>query len=153
MEKFEREKNQLLAVAKDIAFNENESAQTRLSGVKILIEDCCYTIAKKQIGLERLYQYEKTLVEKLIKEYKEKRIVEFMTKFSDKDLTPDMIIEMKKIDKPSHCYSVEGITVIEKDCNLCNRKSCEMAGVTLQYKLEIEEELIEKPTDGLDGTQ
>lgn len=144
MEKFEKDKNQLIALAKDIVFNGNESTQSRLSGVKILIEDACYSITKKQIGLERLYIFEKQLVEKLITEYKENRIIEFMKKFGDnKELNPDMVAEMKRIDKPAHCYKVEGITVVENDCNLCKKRSCELSGETLQYKEEEQEKPME----------
>jgi len=64
-----------------------------------------------------------------------------MAKFGDmKELTPEAIIQMKKIDKPAHCYSVEGITVIEKDCNLCNKRSCELSGATLEYSISEKEE-------------
>ena len=151
MTKDDRDKNQLIAIAKDIVFNENETATARLSGVKILIEDCCLSIAKQQHGLKRLYIVEKNLVDKLIQEYRDKRVIEFMQKYGTlTNLTPDMVIEMKRIDKPAHCYKVEGITVIENDCNLCKKRSCEISGETLQYKLDEEEELTERLTDGLE---
>jgi len=122
------EKNKLLVIAKDIVFNENEKTSERLSGIKVLIEECVLSIRQKEIGLKRLYSFEKQLIEKLITEYKEKNIVEFMQKYGEtKELNPEMINKMKKIDKPNHCYRVEGIAVIENDCNFCKKRICEEA--------------------------
>ena len=125
LEEWKQNGNYLTKVAKEIVFNSNESVENRHFGLMILLDDARNRKTKIEHGIRRMESFLKSLYDVSLKEHKKKRIIEFTQKWEGKDVCEEMAEEMRRIEKPNHCYQFNGIIVVELDCNMCKSRKCE----------------------------
>lgn len=125
LEMWKRDNNYLSKIAKEIVFNADQPIQNRYTGLMIILDDARNKKSKIEHGIRRMEGYLNTLCEISLKEHKKRKVLEFTERWAGKDVNDQMVVEMQALEKPNHCYTFSGITVIEMDCNMCKSRKCQ----------------------------
>ncbi len=125
LDEWKKDNTYLTKVSKEIVFNSERPIQDRYVGLMILLDYARDKKLRIDHGIRRLESYLNSLCESALKEYKKKRVIEFTEKWAGKDVNEQMALEMQALEKPNHCYTFSGITVVELDCNLCKSRKCQ----------------------------
>jgi len=137
----EKDKNSeyLMKLTKEVVFNSDCPIQDRYEGLMILLDNARVKKQKIEYGIRRMEMYLNSLYEKALQQHKQKKIVDFTERWAGKEVNEQMALEMRQIEKPNHCYSFSGITVVEMDCNMCKSRKCE----------KLEQEYVSNEFEGL----